>query len=68
MTLGEESLLYLPGATKTSRALLLERMNKLVEIARLPPEAPAPADAADALAVAICHQHAAALKARLRKR
>ncbi len=32
------------------------------------PEAPAPADAADALAVAICHHHAAALGARLRER
>ncbi len=31
-------------------------------------EAPSPADAADALAVAICHQHAAALKARMRGR
>lgn len=30
-------------------------------------ETPRPADAADALAVAICHHHAAALKARLRK-
>jgi crossover junction endodeoxyribonuclease RuvC len=29
------------------------------------PEAPAPPDAADALAVAICHQHAARLAARL---
>jgi crossover junction endodeoxyribonuclease RuvC len=32
------------------------------------PEAPTPVDAADALAVAICHHHAAALKARLRER
>lgn len=32
------------------------------------PEPPAPVDAADALAVAICHHHAAALKARLRGR
>ncbi len=31
-------------------------------------EAPSPADAADALAVAICHHHAAALKTRLRER
>jgi crossover junction endodeoxyribonuclease RuvC len=31
-------------------------------------ETPSPADAADALAVAICHHHAAALKARLRER
>ncbi len=31
------------------------------------PEIPRPADAADALAVAICHQHAARLRARLRK-
>ena len=30
------------------------------------PEVPRPADAADALAVAICHQHAARLRARLR--
>jgi Holliday junction resolvasome RuvABC endonuclease subunit len=30
------------------------------------PEAPHPADAADALAVAICHQQAARLQARLR--
>ena len=31
-------------------------------------EAPSPVDAADALAVAICHHHAARLKARLRER
>jgi len=31
-------------------------------------ETPSPADAADALAVAICHHHTAALKARLRER
>lgn len=32
------------------------------------PEVPSPADAADALAVAICHHHAARLKARLGER
>ena len=32
------------------------------------PETPSPADAADALAVAICHHHAARLKGRLRER
>jgi crossover junction endodeoxyribonuclease RuvC len=31
------------------------------------PEVPQPADAADALAIAICHQHAARLSSRLRK-
>jgi hypothetical protein len=33
---GEESLLYLPGAVTTSRAVLLERMNKVIEISKLP--------------------------------
>jgi len=31
------------------------------------PEVPKPADAADALAIAICHQHAARLRGRLNK-
>jgi hypothetical protein len=34
----EEKLLYLPGAITNNRAALLERMNRLVEISKLPPE------------------------------
>jgi hypothetical protein len=34
---GEEVLLYLPGAVTNNRAALLEYMNKLVEISKLPP-------------------------------
>jgi hypothetical protein len=34
----EEKLLYLPGAVTNSRAAMLERMNRLVEISKLPPE------------------------------
>jgi hypothetical protein len=35
---GEQMLLYLPGTKVTSRAILLERMNTMVEISKLPPE------------------------------
>jgi len=35
---GEAALLYLPGAVTNNRGALLEHMNKLVEITRLPPE------------------------------
>jgi hypothetical protein len=35
---GEQMLLYLPGTKVTSRAVLLERMNTMVEISKLPPE------------------------------
>jgi hypothetical protein len=35
---GEELLLYLPGTAVNSRAALLERMNRLIEIAKLPPD------------------------------
>ena len=45
-----------------------EQVQEMVRLLLHLPEAPTPADAADALAVAICHHHAAALKARLRKR
>jgi hypothetical protein len=34
----KEDLLYLPGVTANSRAAVLERMNKLVEITKLPPQ------------------------------
>jgi hypothetical protein len=35
---GEETLLYLPGAVSNNRAVLLDYMNKVVEISKLPPE------------------------------
>jgi hypothetical protein len=35
---GEEMLLYLPGTKVNSRAVLLERMNTMVEISKLPSE------------------------------
>jgi crossover junction endodeoxyribonuclease RuvC len=44
------------------------QVQEMVRLLLCLPEAPAPADAADALAVAICHHHAARLKARLRER
>ena len=34
----EALLLYLPGTKVNSRAALLKRMNRLVEISKLPPE------------------------------
>jgi crossover junction endodeoxyribonuclease RuvC len=41
------------------------QVQEMVRLLLRLPEAPQPTDAADALAVAICHQHAARLKARL---
>jgi hypothetical protein len=35
---GEEAVLYLPGAVVNNRAALLDHMNKLVEISKLPPD------------------------------
>ncbi len=35
---GEEIMLYLPGSATNNRAALLEEMNKLIEIYKLPPE------------------------------
>ncbi|HEX5270127.1 MAG TPA: hypothetical protein VFW33_06570, partial [Gemmataceae bacterium] len=35
---GEELLLYLPGTKVNARATLLERMNRMIEISKLPPE------------------------------
>jgi len=44
------------------------QVQEMIRLLLCLPEAPTPADAADALAVAICHHHAARLKARLRER
>jgi crossover junction endodeoxyribonuclease RuvC len=44
-----------------------EQVQEMVRTLLHLPENPKPADAADALAVAICHQHAARLRGRLRK-
>jgi crossover junction endodeoxyribonuclease RuvC len=44
-----------------------EQVQEMVRILLRLPDAPRPADAADALAVAICHQHAARLRGRLQK-
>jgi crossover junction endodeoxyribonuclease RuvC len=44
------------------------QVQEMVRLLLRLPEVPRPADAADALAVAICHHHAARLKARLRER
>jgi len=43
------------------------QVQEMVRILLHLPDIPRPTDAADALAVAICHQHAARLRARLRK-
>lgn len=45
-----------------------EQVQEMVRLLLHLPEAPTPVDAADALAVAICHHHAARLKERLRER
>jgi crossover junction endodeoxyribonuclease RuvC len=45
-----------------------EQVQEMVRLLLGLSEAPTPIDAADALAVAICHHHAARLKARLRER
>ena len=44
-----------------------DQVQHMVQMLLRLPEAPQPADAADALAIAICHQHAARLQGRLRK-
>jgi crossover junction endodeoxyribonuclease RuvC len=44
-----------------------DQVQRMVQMLLRLPEAPQPADAADALAIAICHQHAARLQGRLRK-
>jgi crossover junction endodeoxyribonuclease RuvC len=43
-----------------------DQVQRMVQLLLRMPEAPLPADAADALAIAICHQHAARLQGRLR--
>jgi crossover junction endodeoxyribonuclease RuvC len=43
-----------------------EQVQRMVQMLLRLPEAPHPADAADALAIAICHQHVARLRGRLR--
>jgi len=45
-----------------------EQVQEMVRLLLNLPEAPTPADAADALAVAICHLHASRLRSRLRDR
>jgi crossover junction endodeoxyribonuclease RuvC len=44
------------------------QVQEMVRVLLRLPEAPTPADAADALAVAICHLHASRLRSRLRAR
>jgi crossover junction endodeoxyribonuclease RuvC len=44
------------------------QVQEMIRLLLCLPEPPVPADAADALAVAICHHHAARLRARLRER
>ncbi|HEX7629521.1 MAG TPA: crossover junction endodeoxyribonuclease RuvC [Candidatus Methylomirabilis sp.] len=44
-----------------------DQVQRMVQMLLRLPEAPQPADAADALAIAICHQQAARLQGRLRK-
>jgi len=44
-----------------------EQVQEMVRILLAMPEPPCPMDAADALAVAICHQHGARLRERLRR-
>ena len=43
-----------------------DQVQRMVQMFLRLPEPPQPADAADALAIAICHQHAARMHARLR--
>ncbi len=43
-----------------------DQVQRMVQLLLRLPAAPQPADAADALAIAICHQHAARLRGRLR--
>jgi crossover junction endodeoxyribonuclease RuvC len=43
-----------------------DQVQRMVQMLLRLPETPQPADAADALAIAICHQHAARLQGRLR--
>jgi len=44
-----------------------DQVQRMVQMLLRLPEVPKPADAADALAIAICHQHAARLQGRLNK-
>ena len=62
----EYSALEIKQAVTSYGQAQKEQVQAMVRLLFHLPEAPHPADAADALAVAICHQQAARLQARLR--
>jgi len=62
----EYSALEIKQAVTSYGQAQKEQVQAMVRLLLHLPEAPHPADAADALAVAICHQQAARLQARLR--
>ncbi len=63
----EYSALEVKQAVTTFGQAQKAQVQQMVQLLLNLPEAPQPADAADALAIAICHQHAARLHRRLRK-
>jgi crossover junction endodeoxyribonuclease RuvC len=74
LTLAEESIeIHEYSALEVKQAITSygqagkEQVQEMVRLLLGLPEPPTPADAADALAVAICHHHTARLRARLRE-
>ena len=63
----EYSALEVKQAVTTFGQAQKSQVQEMVRLLLNLPETPHPADAADALAIAICHQHAARLRTRLRK-
>jgi crossover junction endodeoxyribonuclease RuvC len=63
----EYSALEVKQAVTSYGQAYKEQVQEMVRTLLHLPDIPRPADAADALAVAICHQHAARLQGRLRK-
>jgi len=66
MSVHEYSALEVKQAVTSYGHAQKEQVQEMVRLLLRLADAPRPADAADALAVAICHQHAARLRGRLR--
>jgi len=67
MSIHEYSALEVKQAVTSYGHAQKEQVQEMVRLLLRLADTPRPADAADALAVAICHQHAARLRERLRK-
>jgi crossover junction endodeoxyribonuclease RuvC len=67
MSVHEYSALEVKQAVTSYGHAQKEQVQEMVRLLLRLADAPRPADAADALAVAICHQHSARLRGRLRR-